>query len=125
MKPLQHAKISAHKHGGKWEDYIRLHEFFDQTKAFVPDMRHRAILHNSFGIFLLQQVFGEVMTNSDGRQVSVRDIGEEHVMDDLGTIPTLNCVIEAIPTSQLSWLGGKKTVRHVYSKDQLSSNLND
>lgn len=109
MKPLQHAKISAKKHGGKWEDYIDIHEFFDQTKAQVPDMRHRAILHNSFGIFLARQMFGEVRTNSAGREYSVRDIGEDHVLEDLGTIPTLVEVINCIDTKHLKWLGGLPT----------------
>ena len=119
MKPLQHAKISAKKHGGKWEDYIKIHEWFDQTKGHVADMRHRAILHNSFGIMLCSQVFGEVMTNSDGRHVSVRDIGEEHVLQDLGTIPPLSQIIEAIPSAKLKWLGGvsKEIQKHSVLED--------
>lgn len=106
MKPLQHAKISAKKHGGQWEDYIDIHEFFDQTKAHIPDMRHRAILHNSLGIYIARQVFGEVRTNSAGREYSVRDIGEDHVLEDLGTIPSLASIIECIDTKHLKWLGG-------------------
>jgi hypothetical protein len=106
VKPLQHAKISAHKHGGTWSDYMDIHEFLDQTKAHVADMRHRAILHNSFGIYLAQQVFGMVRTNSDGREYSVRDIAEDHVLEDLGRIPDLAQVIKAIDTSHLRWLGG-------------------
>lgn len=106
MKPLQHAKISAKKYGGKWEDYIKIHQWFDQTKAHVADMRHRAILHNSFGIMLCSQVFGEVMVNSSGREVSVRDIGEDHVLQDLNKIPSLAEVINAIGTQHLKWLGG-------------------
>jgi hypothetical protein len=106
MKPLQHAKISAHKHGGSWNDYMDIHEFLDQTKAHVADMRHRAILHNSFGIYLAQQVFGMVRTNSDGREYSVRDIAEDHVLEDLGRIPDLAQVIKAIDVSHLRWLGG-------------------
>lgn len=106
MKPLQHAKISAHKHGGVWQDYIDVHEFFDNTKAHVADMRHRAILHNAWGIYMAQLVFGQVRVNSAGREYSVRDIGEDHVLEDLGTIPTLNQVIECIDTKHLKWLGG-------------------
>jgi hypothetical protein len=106
MKPLQHAKISAKKHGGKWEDYIDIHEFFDQTKAHIPNMRHRAILHNSLGIYIAQQVFGKVRTNSAGREYSVRDIGEDHVLEDLGTIPSMASIIECIDTKHLKWLGG-------------------
>jgi hypothetical protein len=106
MKPLQHAKISAKKHGGDFRDYLDIHEFFDQTKAHIPDMRHRAILHNSLGIYLAQQVFGEVRTNSAGREYSVRDIGEDHVLEDLGTIPSMASIIECIDTKHLKWLGG-------------------
>lgn len=111
MKPLQHAKISAHKHGGTWEDYMDIHEFFDNTKAHVPDMRHRAILHNAWGIYMAQLVFGQVRVNSAGREYSVRDIGEDHVLEDLGTIPTLNQVVECIDTKHLKWLGGLPTRR--------------
>ncbi len=33
------------------------------------------------GIFLGEQVFGANITNSDGKKVSVRDIGEQHVVE--------------------------------------------
>jgi len=55
------------------------------------------MLHSSWGIYLLEQVFGTCITNSDGKQVSVRDIGEEHVIEDLGFIPTME-----------KWLAGLK-----------------
>ncbi len=97
MKPYIHAKNSVKKWGGKEEDYIAIHNWFDQTKAHVPDMRHRAILHNSFGIYLLEQQFGITIKNSDGVMISVRDIGEQHVLEDLGTIPTLQDCIKDMP----------------------------
>ena len=105
MKPLLHCKSSVHKWGGTVEDYMKIHEWFDQTKAHVADVRHRAILHNAFGIYLCQQVFGTHFTNSAGRDVSVRDVGEQHVLEDLGTIPSLDkCFAEfTIP----KWLGGQ------------------
>lgn len=110
MKPWTHAKNSARKHGGRPEDYLAVHEWFDQTKAHVPDMRHRAVLHNSFGIYLCAQVFGPTLTNSDGRVVCVRDLGEDHVLEDLGTIPTLERCLEGMPLSDL--LGARlRTVR--------------
>jgi hypothetical protein len=34
--------------------------------------------------FILEKVFGTVITNSAGKQVSVRDIGEMHVLEDYG-----------------------------------------
>ncbi len=83
---------------------MEIHEFFDQTKAHVADVRHRAVLHNSFGIYLCQQVFGYYFVNSDGKQVSVRDVGEQHVIEDLGTIPSLDKCFESFVIPK--WLGG-------------------
>lgn len=104
MKPLQHAKNSANKWGGKPEDYQAIHDFFDSTKAALPDIRHRAILHSAFGIFILERVFGTYITNSDGRKVCVRDIGEDHVIEDLGFIPTLERWLKNLPIED--WMGG-------------------
>jgi hypothetical protein len=107
LKPLLHAKISARRFGGEPDEYIEIHDWFDQTKAHIPDARHRMILHNSFGIYLCEQQFGEIVhghrmpyiTLRSGKQVSVRDIAEQHVIDDLGSIPTLSEVFQdvAIP----------------------------
>ena len=106
MKPYLHGKVSVKKWGGKEADYQKIHDWFDQTKAHFPDMRHRAILHSSFGIYLCEQMFGINITNSDGREVSVRDIAEQHVIDDMGRIPTMQDYLEGMPF--YSWLGGKK-----------------
>jgi hypothetical protein len=104
MKPFCHAKNSARKWGGKPEDYQAIHDFFDSSKAAMPDVRHRAILHSAFGIFVLEKVFGTTITNSDGRQVSVRDIGEDHVLEDLGFIPTVERWLKHMPIE--TWMGG-------------------
>jgi hypothetical protein len=121
MKPLLHAKISAHKFGGKPEEYIDIHNWFDQTKAHIPDATHRNVLHNAFGIFLCEQVFGEIIRLSDnsykrmpyitlstGKQISVRDIAEQHVLDDLGTIPTLQDCMKGIELTTNNAGGLKK-----------------
>ena len=93
--PYHHALSSSKKYGGVPEDYQALHDWFDQTKAHLPDVRHRALLHSSFGIFLCEQVFGTTLTTSSGRVVPVRLIAEQHVMEDMGGV---------IPTVQ-DWLG--------------------
>ena len=104
MKPLIHAQISAKKYGGTVEDYIAIHDFFDSSKATLPDVRHRAILHSSFGIFILERVFGTYITNSDGKKVSVRDLGEEHVYQDMGFIPTPERWFKGMPIED--WMTG-------------------
>lgn len=106
MKPYHHARISAKKYGGEPKDYQHLHDFFDQTKAAVADVRHRAVLHNAFGIFLLEQVFGPTIVNSAGKTVNVRDIGEDHVLDDLGFIPSLEHWVKNMAIQP--WMGGQR-----------------
>jgi hypothetical protein len=43
---------------------------------------------NAEGIFLAEKLFGVAVVNSDGNQVPVRYVGEQHVREDLGRIPT-------------------------------------
>lgn len=86
--PWHHAVRSAKLFGGRPEDYLPVHNWFDESKAFVPDLRHRALRHHSEGIFLCERILGVTLTNADGREVPVRSIGEQHVKDDLGWIPT-------------------------------------
>lgn len=89
MKPFLHSRIHAKKYGGKPEDYAPIDDFIDSSKASVPDVRHRAIIHSSFGCFLVEQVFGRTMINSDGKEFSPRDVAEDHILQDLGFIPTM------------------------------------
>jgi hypothetical protein len=88
MTPFHHAQSSAARHGGRAEDYLAIHQFFDETKAFLPDFRHRALRHHAEGIFLAERLLGVTVVNSSGRHVPVRLVGEEHVKEDLGRIPT-------------------------------------
>lgn len=85
-KPYFHAKSSAKKYGGVWEDYMEIHELMDSSKSTVPDNRHRALTHNSWFISqILPKVFGETFKRkSDGEIVQTRDIGEQHVLEDYG-----------------------------------------
>lgn len=108
MKPLDHARLSVRRYGGDYMDYAPIHEFLDMTKAAHPDMRHRAILHNSMGPFIATRVFGEYITNREGRVCDVRQICEEHIIEDLGRIPTLSAFLDLIPESEMA--------RFAYSK---------
>lgn len=111
MKPHLHAKLSVKKYGGKQEDYLAVHEFFDSSKIAVPDMRHRAMLHSAWGIYLVEKVFGSYIINSDKKQVSVRDIGEQHVFEDLGFIPTMQDWLDTMPIE--NWMSGTRKRKRV------------
>src|SRR5258708_6169383 len=86
--PLKHAQSSARKFGGRAEDYLPIHNWFDESKAFFADFRHRALRHHTEGIFLAEKLFGVAIVNSEGKQVPVRYVGEQHVKEDLGRIPS-------------------------------------
>lgn len=87
--PHIHAKSSVKLFGGSEEDYIAIHNWFDDSKAFLGDMRHRAMKHHTAGIYEAEKLFGETFRNSDDRIVYTRYVGEQHVLEDLGFIPTL------------------------------------
>lgn len=87
--PYHHAMSSARKWGGEPEDYQKIHDWFDESKAHVADFRHRALRHHTEGIFMAERIFGVTIVNSAGRVVPVRYIGEQHVKEDLGRIPTV------------------------------------
>lgn len=109
MKPHIHGHNSVRKWGGKSEDYQAIHDFIDSSKAAVPDVRHRSMFHHAFGIYVVEKVFGTLITNSAGKEVSTRDVAEQHVLEDLGTIPTLQDYLNHMQLAP--WMGGptKKT----------------
>jgi hypothetical protein len=104
MSPIVHARLSAKKYGGKPECYLEIHNFLDSTKSAMADIRHRAILHNSFGCFIAEKIFGTVIVNSDGKEVPVRSIAEDHIVEDIGFIPSIEKWLSGIPHEP--WMAG-------------------
>lgn len=100
-----HALSSVKKWGGVPEDYIELHQWFDKSKEITADFRHRALRHHAQGIFELERTFGTTITNSDGKSVPVRLIGEQHVTEDLGHIPSFADWVREIPVKP--WMLGR------------------
>jgi hypothetical protein len=90
MTPYHHALSSARRHGGQPEDYLPIHNWFDASKEFICDFRHRALRHHAQGIFECERVFGTTVVNSAGKQIPTRVIGEQHVREDCGRIPSLS-----------------------------------
>jgi hypothetical protein len=58
MTPFEHSLLSVRDFGGKVEDYLKLHEYLDQTKFMLPHWSHRMFLHNTLGMSLCEQQFG-------------------------------------------------------------------
>lgn len=119
--PIQHARNSARRFGGKPEDYMAIHHWFDETKAWCADMRHRAMRHHAQGIFECEKIFGYEITNSEGKQVQVRYIGEQHVIEDLGFIPTAQDWLNNM--SQDKWMLFRDQVMKRKLEEPIGDNL--
>lgn len=107
MKPFLHAKASAKKFGGEWQEYIDIHNFIDSSKAHHPDIRHRALFHSSLGCYLVEQIFGVTRTNSIGKDYSPRDCAEMHIIEDLGKIPTVSDYLNEMTIQK--WMSGRES----------------
>ena len=101
--PYHHSLSSVRKWGGIPEDYQALHDWFDESKMLTADFRHRALRHHAEGIFMLERLFGHTITVSTGRVVLVRLIGEQHVREDLGFIPSFADWVRCIRPEP--WMG--------------------
>jgi uncharacterized protein DUF6915 len=102
---LAHSRSSAKKFGGVTEDYVPIHKFLDQSKLFIADWRHRALLHTTFGIALCEQMFGDLYVRpSDGVQVSSRTVASQHIIEDLGCVPTPEVFLREMPVRP--WMNG-------------------
>jgi hypothetical protein len=105
-KPIFHARSSARKFGGKYTDYLKIHDQIDEPKAHHATMKFRTIFHSAYGIFLVEKILGHEFTNSDGRIVSVRAVAEQHIMEDLGFIPSLDEYLKEM--QEKPWMAGMK-----------------
>lgn len=101
-----HAQSSAKRYGGKPEDYIAIHERMDSTKSAHAEVTHRCVFHSAFGIYIIEEIFGRFITNSDGKDVFVRDIAEQHVLEDLGFIPSLSDWLKDMQPQP--WMAGQR-----------------
>lgn len=102
---LFHAESSATRFGGIAEDFLPIHKFLDQSKLYIPDWRHRCLLHNNFGIALCEQFFGDFYARpSDGIKVCTRTVAEQHVIEDLRCIPTVEIMLHEMPIRP--WMRG-------------------
>lgn len=112
---FHHACSSVKRWGGQTEDYLPIHQWFDCTKEHFADPRHRAIRHHSQGIGWAIEHFGPTITLStcrfcrreasdpihkyhttaeafhafQAKEIPTRWVGEGHVIEDFGHIPTV------------------------------------
>jgi hypothetical protein len=81
--PHIHALSSAKRYGGEPNDYMTIHAKMDCSKGYFPDNRHRALTHTMFWVQeVMIPIFGHTIVNSSGKTVSVKDICEQHILED-------------------------------------------
>ena len=97
-----HSVSSAKRWGGTPEDYRKIHDWLDGSKKILAEPTHRALRHHAEGVYLAERLFGQTLTNSDGRVVPVRMIAERHIIEDLGHIPSFADWARAI--RPVSWM---------------------
>jgi hypothetical protein len=143
--PWHHAISSSNKWGGLPEDYHEVHAWFDASKAHLADFRHRALRHHAEGIFECERWFGPTVTLSTCRfcgeqadhanhkrgllsgadhvflakQVPTRWVGEQHVTEDLGRIPTLADWLRNIPPE--GWMNRSRRLSVELEKEEVSA----
>ena len=100
--PYHHALSSVKKWGGTVEDYLEIHAWYDQSKEIIADFRHRAMRHAA-GIWQSEAIFGPTITLATGRIIPTRWVGEQHVKEDLGFIPSFTDWVKAIRPEP--WMG--------------------
>lgn len=120
-----HAQSAAHKWGGEPADYLPIEEFIDGSKRSFGDVRHRALYHHTQGVWLCQQVFGTTITVQRRHgviQVPVREIAEQHIVEDLGFIPSPGDWLNHMAIQ--GWMGGKQH-RFVGREDLLTATIKE
>ncbi len=118
-KPHQHAESSAKKLGGKKEDYLEIHILLDSSKMAFADNRHRCLTHNSWFInHILPKIFGDTITNSDGKLISVIEIAEQHILEDFSFhfIPTAQDFL--VQMTKSSWMHGQGLPPSAFKKEE-------
>jgi hypothetical protein len=94
--PFHHALSSVKKWGGTVDCYLAVYSWFDASKEITADFRHRALRHHAEGIFMAETIFGQTLTLLTGRIIPTRWVGEQHVKEDLGFIPSFADWVKAI-----------------------------
>ena len=89
MSDSYYHSISSQKiFGGDPEDYIPIHSYIDRGRNHTHSDYHRIFTHHTLGVCDAIEHFGPTITNSRGRKVPTRLIAEQHLVEDLGFIPT-------------------------------------
>ena len=89
MHPYDHSRSSVRLFGGELADYQAVHDWFDATKVVLTHFTHRALRHHKQGIDEAEKRFGVSLRNQNQKDVSIRELGAQHVEEDCRFIPSV------------------------------------
>lgn len=121
MTPYKHAQSSAAKWGGVPEDYVHIHDWFDETKQYTGDWTHRALRHHSAGVQWCIEKFGHALRLSNGMVVPMKIIAEQHVEEDCGFIPSPVDWLKHLKSATPTWMLRVGT-KNITSKMEVKEN---
>jgi hypothetical protein len=110
------AEATAHRFGGQPEDYIAIHEWFDEAADGNDEDRFRLLAHRHCAeeIFGAERLFGHGLYNSDDRWVPVRYVAELHIKSRLRfpLIPNRADWLRGVPVQR--WMAHEYYLRDSY-----------
>ncbi len=99
----------AARYGGTPEDYAPLIEIFDLVARWTGGHPHAAaILHNSFGPFVVEAILGEALPIGE-KLVATRTVCEDLILARMGWIPPASTILSRIPMRP--WMSGHETTQ--------------
>jgi hypothetical protein len=116
MSPWDHAVSSAKKFGGTPTEYIRIHNWFDETKQYTGDWTHRAMRHHAAGIQWCVEKFGHSVITQAG-DIPTKKVAELHVIEDCGFIPTIQDWMTTLKANPSEWMLKVKTKTEIKFKE--------
>lgn len=115
MNPVIHTENAMKKFGGTtpedFEKLLVIHKKMDCSKAYFSDNRHRALTHTMFWVNeVMLPLFGDYITLSNGKRLSVKDVCEQHILEDyrMKFIPTVQDFLQEVEMTE--WMQNGKGV---------------
>ena len=118
--PYHHSLSSVRTFGGQYSDYVDIHSWFDATKAYYADFRHRALRHHQEGSQWCEKIFGKEIINSDHQRVSVKQIAFQHIEEDCERVVSLRDWLITMSTprwfDEIKFPNYDKCHRYIFNK---------
>lgn len=121
MMIAHHVERCIERWGGTADLYEPISTFLDSTKLYLSDWRHRILLHSTLGVMWVEELFPKIITHKNikaeggGYSVSARTVAEQHILEDLGLVPTAKWMLRELPSYKLT----NVSLHHLLTEEEL------